>query len=155
MNILESENKNKKGLVQFILRDAKTDEVVEVKEYCNLIMNLSKYIDARIQSGDTTYTGIVNYGAVTTSNYTPQATDTQLPSELIRKTKSTASRNNNISTITFFFNTNEANGTLKGFMSFIDGTATANSGQAFNGVAIDVTKTSSQTLTIELQVTNN
>lgn len=143
-----------RGDLKFILKDVNTDKE-EIKEYKNLIVNLGKYVIARLLAGDTTYSGNINYGAVGTGANAPAVTDTQLQTELARKAKSNASRNNNIATITFFFNTSEANGALKEFGAFIDGTATANSGQLFDRVAIDITKTSSQTLTVELQITIN
>lgn len=135
------------------IRDAKTREVKRVHRYKNLVATVGRSVLAQRLANITTYTGIINYGALGTSTTPPSNADTQLGSEVYRKTAGSNSALNNVATITFFYSSTETSGNYKEFGTFIDGTGTANSGQLFSHVAVDWTKTTSETLTVECTYT--
>lgn len=141
-----------KGKFIFTLKDL-AGNIVETKEYDNLVVNVTKNLFAGRINGETTYTGAINWLALGTGSNTPAATDTQLQTEVGRKAPLTQSRSSNQVTFEFYFAPTEAIGTLKEVGAFIDGTATPNSGQLFDRAAIDITKTSLNSLTVTLLVT--
>lgn len=142
------------GVMLFELRDATTGKLKQSYKIHNVVCDRGKNVIAARLNGETTYTGIINYMAVGTGAASPASTDTQLVTELARTTVSSNSRVNNVSTITFFFNSASANGTLTEAGAYIDGTASANSGQFFDHVSLpSIVKTSADTLTITLVAT--
>lgn len=151
MQIYE-ENTGLHGHIICTLRDLEGN-IVEVKEYDNLVVTASKAGFAGRLNNETSFTGVINYGAVGTSTSTPASGDTTLGTELARVVVSSNSRASNVATIEFYYSPTEANGTLTEFGAFIDGTATANSGTLFDRVTIAVTKTSLNSLTISLVIT--
>jgi urate oxidase len=90
-----------------------------------------------------------------TSTQAPANGDTGLitPTASTRKVISSLSFSTNKITITAFWAAGEATGTWREFGTFINGTATSNSGVLFNRVAINVTVTASNSLTIDGEVT--
>ena len=135
------------------IRDAKTGEVKRVYKHKNLIATVGRSVLAQRLANILTYTGIINYGALGTSITPPANADTQLGAEVYRKTVASNSAVANIATIAFFYNTTETSGSYKEFGTFIDGTGTPNSGQLFSHVAVDWSKTTSETLTVECTYT--
>lgn len=137
------------------LRDAVTGEVKDTRYSDNLVCDRGKNIVAARLNNETTYTGIINYLGVGTGTTTPLSTDTQLQTELARTTVSSSSRSNSQTTLGFFFNSSTANGTITEVGAFIDGSASANSGQIWNHALFSpsITKTSAETLTITLVTT--
>lgn len=148
------ENYGIDGKVICTLRDLEGNVVWE-KEYHNIVTSAAKAGFAQLINAETspTFTGIVNYGAVGTGTSTPATSDTQLQTEVGRKTVNGRSRAANVTTLEFYFDPTEANGNLKEFGAFIDGTASANTGTLFDRVSIDVVKTSLNSLTISLVIT--
>jgi hypothetical protein len=135
------------------IRDAKTGKIKRIYKHKNLVATVGRSVLAQRLANITTYTGIVNYGALGTSTTPPSNADTQLGAEVYRKAVGSNSAINNIATITFFYNTTETSGNYKEFATFIDGVSTPNSGQLFSHVAVDWTKTTSETLTVECTYT--
>lgn len=127
--------------------------VVEVKEYHNLVATTYKSSLAALLNAEAPNNGIVNYGAVGTSTTTPAAADTQLGAEVARTTVYSRGRASNVTTLQFYFDPTTANGALKEFGAFVAGTSTANSGTLFDHAAIDVTKTSLNSLIVQLTIT--
>lgn len=127
--------------------------LIEKKEYDNLVVNVAKNGFAAILNDESGFTGIINYGAIGTSTASPALTDTTLTAEIARAVVESNSRANNVATITFYFDPTTGNGTLKEFGAFIDGTASANTGTLFDRVNIDVVKTSLNSLRITLIIT--
>lgn len=84
--------------------------------------------------GVTTYSGTVNYGSLGSSSTAPAVTDTQLGAEVARVIPSTfVAVNPTMATFQFFFpDANLPNGTYPEWGTFVDGSATLNSGQIFN-----------------------
>lgn len=116
----------------------------------NLITTVAKESFAKAFSGETANNqGIGTYHAVGTGITAPALGDTTLQTELFRKLISVRSYSNNQALFQTYFTTSEANGTLRELGLFGDlATATANSGTLFARVAINRTKTTSDTLTV-------
>jgi len=99
----------------------------------NLIATVGRTVLARLLAGDTTYSGEINYGAVGDGTTAFTNASTQLNNEIFRKIPSSQSYDNNIAYIDFFIaNGDTPNDTLEEWGTFIDGTASADSGQAFS-----------------------
>jgi hypothetical protein len=100
-------------------------------EMYNLVPTVGKNVVARRLAGDTTYTGIINYGAFGSGSTAFASSSTQLNTEVFRKAPTGASFDTNIAYIDWFIATGDvANQTFNEFGAFIDGTASANTGQA-------------------------
>lgn len=125
----------------------------------NKVVDRGTEMLARIVSGDTTYTGIINYCALGTATTAGAAGDTQLTTETYRKLKSSSTFASNQAFVSTFFTATETSGTFGEVGHFIDGTATANSGRLFSRIGdpdtteLSVTKSTSETLTIDYKAT--
>ena len=95
-------------------------------------------------------TGVVTYMALGTGTAVPNASDTVMDTELVRKQISVRSSASKTASYRTFFSTSEAVGTLKELGLFgDDASGTAGSGTLYARVAIDETKTDQETLTID------
>jgi len=122
----------------------------------NLIPTVGRVAIARRLIGDTTYTGTVNYGALGSSSTIPTNSDTQLGTEVFRKAPAVSSYISNTVFIDFYFSTTDTNGTYNEWGTFIDGTASANSGQMFtHALTGGWSKLATESLTITTQYTLN
>lgn len=152
----------------------KTARDIDPKEYYNLIQRLERLcfvrqtafqnlvvltgrsVFARILSGDTTYTGAINYGALGTGTAAVASGNTQLATEVARKLYATRTRTNAQVNMDFYYSKADTNGTYQEFGTFIDGTSTLNSGQLFNRVLTGGwTKSSAEAMTVTIQLDIN
>lgn len=104
------------------------------------------------------FTGGINYVAIGTSSTAPAISDTQLGSESARSVVSLAAISTNILTIQGFFpDANLTNATYNEIGTFVDATATANSGKIFNHALFGTpyVKSSGEDTTIQLTFTIN
>lgn len=107
--------------------------IVEIKEKTNLIPTTGRNVLARRLAGDTTYTGIINYGAFGSGSTPFSNASTQLNAEVYRKLSSSSSFDNNIAYVDWFIASGDvANQTFQEFGAFIDGTASANTGRSWS-----------------------
>lgn len=108
--------------------------ILEVKEARNIIPTTGRAVLARIIAGDVTYTGEVDYGALG-SAASPAFTNasTQLTTEVYRSQADSQAFDDNIAYIDWFIAAGDvADQTFEEFGAFIDGTGSANSGQAWS-----------------------
>jgi len=153
--------KNKKekskwlGVYKFTLKNIETgEERVIVKK--NLLPTAGRaFIAARIANVGSPQDIKVNYSAVGTGATAPANADTQLQTETFRKAVASASSSNNIAYLTAFYTASEAVGTINEVGLFINGTSTANTGTLFSRVAVSITKSAIETLTIDYSITLN
>lgn len=128
-----------------------------VYKYKNLFTDAGKAaVAARLSGTDTPANtkGVITYCAVGTDATAPAAGDTELGAELARKQIAVRSSSAGVASFRAFFNTGEANGALKEAGLFgDDASGTADSGTLFCHTAIDRTKTSAESLTIDWNVT--
>jgi len=122
----------------------------------NLIATEGREVLARLLSGDTTYSGEINYGALGTSTTPPNNNDTQLGTEVFRKIAASQTFDQNVAFIDFFYTAGDTSGTYEEFGNFIDGTAGADTGQLFSHILTGGwTKTGSESLFVSCQYTIN
>lgn len=120
----------------------------------NLITTVGRGVIAQRLANTTTYTGIINYGALGTDATAATNGDTTLGTEVFRKTVASASISSNIAFIDFFYSKSDTNGTYEEFGTFIDGTASADTGQMFTHLITGGwIKTSSESMTVACQYT--
>lgn len=135
---------------------AELQRLFKVREYqlSNLIVTVGRAAVAQRLTGDTTYTTIINYGALGTDNTAVANGDTTLGTEVFRKTRASESTSDNVAFIDFFYSKSDTNGTYEEFGTFIDGTASADSGQMFtHALTGGWTKTASESMTVAVQYT--
>lgn len=137
------------------VRDAITGKVKRVQEYHNIVPTVGRAaIAANMTSVSPTPANIlVNYCGVGTGTNAPANGDTQLQTEIFRNAVASRTSASNIAYITGFFAATEGVATLKEAGLFIAGTATANSGTLLSRVAINVTKSNTETLTLDWTIT--
>lgn len=144
-----------KGACALILRDGKTGKIKSVDLIDNTFVTVGKNSIAAALTGTTDNNqGIITYCAVGTSVLAPTLADTGLTTEIFRKQISVRSVSGNVATFQTFFTISEGNGTLREAGLFGDSaSSTANSGTLFSKLAINRTKTASDTLTMSWDIT--
>ena len=95
----------------------------------------------------------VNFTSLGTGVTAPANGDTQLQTETFRKAIASATNASNIAYMTAFYTAPEVSGTFREAGLHIAATGTANSGTLFSRVAINITKSVSETLTIDYTIT--
>jgi hypothetical protein len=102
-------------------------------EVHNIVPTSGKNVLTRLLCADTTYSGAINYGAFGSGTGAFTSSSTHLTTEVYRKLPSGAAADTNIAYIDWFVASGDvANQTFNEFGAFIDGTSTANSGQAIS-----------------------
>lgn len=127
-----------------------------VREYkiTNLITTVGRATIAQRLANDTTYTGIINYGALGSDNTAVTNADTTLGTEVFRKVVASASDSDNVAFIDFFYSKADTNGTYEEFGTFIDGTGSADTGQMFtHALTGGWVKTANESMTVSCTYT--
>lgn len=125
----------------------------------NLIPTVGKTAFAAQISGDnTTDIGDNLYIALGSNVTTPAITDTQLGTEVVRKLQQSTTYSGAVAYVSTFFAAWEATGTHREFGLFWNGTTStasgsANSGILFSHVAVNITVSATETLTVTFQIT--
>jgi hypothetical protein len=137
------------------LRDALTGEIKEQRKIHNTICTVGKAAIANWLSNvsPTPATLYVNKVALGTNAAAPAAADTKLGTETYRNSVASETNASAVAYITGFFGATECSGSYKEAGLFIAGTAAADSGTLLSHVAINITKTTSDTLTIDWVIT--
>jgi len=110
---------------------------------------------ADVIAGVGTYTGAVSHTALGTDNSAPAIGDTALGTETYRKALTSGTKSNNIAYLETFFTASEVTGTFEEYGNFIDGSGAADSGQILNRFIQTVTKSGTETLNVQSQITLN
>ena len=148
-----------KGRIRAILRDAKTGEIKLTTPWANnLIPLVGLAAVARRFGGVGTYSneGQATYGAVGKGTTTPAQSATIMEDEIARKLIAVSRITAQTVEIETFFTTAEANDDIKKFALFgEEATGAADTGtmMEYADFAVPFTKTSSETLTVEIQIT--
>lgn len=152
MNV-DDQIKKVKGTCTLIIRDAKTGEIKSKDVIQNTFVTVGKNsIAAKLRGADGK--GVITYCALGTDATAPDLSDTTLGTEIERKLVSVRSSSGNVATFQTFFTTSEANGSLREAGLFgDDATDTVDTGTLFSKLAINRTKTSSDTLTLSWDIT--
>lgn len=143
-----------KGHYKFTIRDAKTGKVKRVYEYENIIPTVGRTMLANnLTDPAPTNDPRVNYVALGTGTNVPANGDTTLQTEVYRNAVASQTNSNNIAYCTGFFTAVEDSGTYREAGIFADGGAGADTGVLISRVAINVTKSNTETLTIDWTIT--
>jgi len=144
-----------KGQCLIVIQDARTGKIRSKDRIINTFCTVGKNAIADHLKGTTANNkGIITYCALGTNSTAPTVADTTLGTELFRKLVSVRSVSAKIATFQTFFTTSEGNGTLREAGLFgDDASSTANSGTLYSKLAINRTKTSSDTLTLTWTIT--
>lgn len=121
----------------------------------NITTTVGRSVLAQRLAGITTYTGIVNYGALGTSNAAPAVGNTTLGTETYRKALSSGTYSSNIAYLENFYTASEVTGTFEEYGFFIDGNGSANTGQLFNRFTSTVIKSATESLNVQSTITLN
>ena len=142
-----------KGHLKCTLRNL-DGSIVEIKEYDNLVVTAGRTgIASHLTAGSPSPTTLrVNYVALGTGVTAPANGDTTLQTEVYRKATASAANASNVATITGYYTAAETSGTYREAGLFMSGTGAADSGTLLSRVAINITKSVAQTLTIEWSV---
>ena len=137
------------------IRDVKTGKIKRVQKYHNLIPTVGRTAIANwlTNASPSPATLRVNYVALGSNVAAPANGDTQLGTETYRNTVASETNASNVAYITGFFSATETSGTYREAGLFIAGTASANSGTILSHVSINITKSSSETLTLDWTIT--
>jgi len=145
--------------VRKLIRSRKTEEikkvkgVLSVKKQSNLIATTGKNVLTKILTGDTTYTGAIDWGALGNGTTTFSSSDTKLYNEVYRKQASSRQDDNHIAYIDWFIASGDiADQTFTEFGNFIDGNSSADTGQAFSLVNINWVKSGSLFISAEYDI---
>lgn len=143
------------GKVLIEIRDAKTGKLKSQDLVKNTFVTVGKNSIADALRGTIgSNKGIITWCAVGTNATAPDVADTTLGTELFRKLVSVRSVAANVATFQTYFTTAEANGSLREAGLFgDDASVTPNSGTLFSMLAINRTKSSSDTLTLTWSIT--
>lgn len=114
---------------------------------------LTAVIDHTTDASPTPSSLLINKLAIGTGVTTPTQNDTTLETETYRNDVASLANSQNIGYIGGFFSATETSGTFREVGAFINGTASANTGTLVNRAAINITKTTLQTLTIDITLT--
>jgi hypothetical protein len=105
------------------------------RTFSNMAPLAGRSVLARLLAADTTYSGAINYMGLGSGTTAFTNLSTQLNTEVYRKLKSDESSTDNVAFIDWFITSGEvANQTFQEFGAFIDGTASANTGQLFSAI---------------------
>lgn len=135
----------------------KVDRVIQEVVTHNIIPTASRAQICKILSGGCTLIAETKIGhaEMGTGTTAPANGDTGLetPTGTTRAVISSASYSSNVLNLTSFWSAGGATGTWREYGTFINGTMVSNSGTLFNRVAINITISPSQSLTIDGTVT--
>lgn len=143
------------GMVLVEIRDARTGKLKSSDLVKNTFCTVGKNsIADALRGTETNNRGIITWCALGTDATAPDVADTVLGNEIFRKLISVRSVTGNVAQFQTFFTTAEANGALKEAGLFgDDASSTADSGTLFSHLAINRTKTTSDTLTLTWSIT--
>jgi hypothetical protein len=142
-----------KGVYTFTLENILT-KAKRVFVYENLVPTVGRTMIAdNLTNATPDNDMLANYIALGTGTNAPANGDTTLQTEVYRN--NTASRTNasNIAYISGFIDATETTGTYREAGIFCDGTSSANTGILLSRVAINITKSSIETLTLDWTLT--
>ena len=142
-----------KGVYTFTLEDIYTGEK-QVFKYENIITQKTwEMIANNFTNATPTNSMLINKAVIGTGTNTPATSDTQLQTETYRNNPASKSNLLNVASVTAYFNATETSGTFREAGLVVDGTGTANTGVLISRVAINITKTTSQTMTFDWSLT--
>lgn len=118
----------------------------------NLVVQAGRVEIVKQLSGESSTALPISYGALGTGNTAVNASDTTLVTEAVRKGVASKTRTNTTLSIDFYYSKTDWNGTAQEFGTFINGSATADTGTLFNRVLTGGwAKSATEALTVSVQ----
>lgn len=143
-----------KGDLKFTVRDGVTGEIKRVHEYKNLIPTVGRAMLANnLTNTSPDNTLRITHVALGSNATAPANGDTTLGTETFRNAIASQTNADNVAFFTGFFSTTEVTGTFNEAGLFADGSGAADSGILFSHVAISITKSGTETLTVDWTIT--
>lgn len=151
-NIKQKEGFVMKGHYKLTFENIKTGEK-RIVEKDNLIVTAGRaWIASRLAVSGSPADIRITHSALGTGTSTPANADTQLQTEVYRKNVASATSDQATTYLTAFYSATEYTGNIKEAGMFINGSAGANTGTLFSRIALDTTKSSVETLTIDYTI---
>ena len=119
----------------------------------NLVVAVGRAIIAQRLAGDNTSSLNIDFGELGSGSTPPDNGDTSLETPTFRKVTASGTDAANQAFLSFFFTAGEAIGTHAEFGTFVDGTITIGTGILFSRVAVNIIKSATETLTIDVTYT--
>ena len=145
------------GLKEMIAKLNAITEIVSIKEYSNLVptAGLEAISDHLANNSPTPSTLKINNVALGTGTTAPAAGDTTLETEVYRNNVASSTNSGAIAYVSGFFSATEDDDTYREVGLFINGDGTGNpdTGTLFSRSAINITKSNTETLTIDYTLT--
>ncbi len=143
-----------KGIYTFTLRDKITGKIDKQWTVENLVPTVARTMIANnLTNVSPTNVMRITHCALGSNATAASNSDTQLGTETYRNAIASITNANNIGYATGFFTATETSGTYQEVGIFSNGTGSANSGILISHVITTITKTTSQTLTIDWSLT--
>lgn len=138
----------------FTVRDAATGEVKRVRKYRNKLpaAGINAIMQHLALSSPTPASLIVTHVALGTGSTAAADGDTTLDTESYRNELASGAQASKKAYLSGFFTATECDGTYAEAGLFINGTAAADSGTLLSRVLIDITKSNTETLTIDVEI---
>lgn len=152
-----SESMGLTGELIATLRDFRTGEITQQHFYKNLNpLAIRAAIMSHLTNPSPTPASLtITHGAVGTGTDAPTQASENLQTEIERVTVSSLSNANNVGYVTIFFNETEAVGLLREAGLFADASSLPDSGTMASHVSINITKSPTETLTLDWTLNQN
>lgn len=152
--VLEKEFAQTQTLFTGLVRELNSTCRTTVEIYENIVPTVGRTMLANnLTNVSPTNVPRIKYAEVGSGTNSPANGDTTLQTSTYRNVIASITNAANIAYATAFFNATETTGTYREAGIFCDGSASAGTGVLLSRVAINVTKTSSETLTIDWALT--
>lgn len=147
---LRDEGKDVTDMIRTLNNICNTEKIIVF----NIIPTVGRSTIAENMSSATPTNGVlVNKVELGSGTNVPANTDTALQTPVYRNNVASRTNANNVAYLTGFFAATEAVGTHKEAGLYVDGTTTLGDGVLMSRVAINIIKSSSETLTLDWTVT--
>lgn len=154
MEISLRENISLKGIYTFTIRNEKTGLIKRTYKYKNLVPTAGRTMIANnLTSASPTNVMKITHAALGSNVAAPANADTQLGTETYRNAIASLTNASNIAYATAFYTAIETSGTYREAGIVSNGTGSANTGVLVSHVAINITKSTSETLTLDWSFT--
>lgn len=142
------------GEYTFTIRDGATGRIKRTYRYKNLVPTVARQMIAnQLTDASPDNTMLATHIALGTGTNAPANADTTLQTETYRNIPASMNNVANVANITGFFSTTETSGTFREAGIFSNGTGSANTGILVSRVAINIVKSTSETLTLDWTLT--
>ena len=143
-----------KGVYTFTVRHAVSGRVLRTYTYENLVPTVARaMLVNQLTDATPTNNPLLTHVALGSGTTPPANGDTTLETEVYRNAVASMVGSSNVASVTGFFNATETSGTYREAGLFSEGTGSPDTGVLVSHVAINITKSLSETLTMDWSLT--